>query len=181
MTLPFSLPDWLPWWVPIVVLVPALLYSLLFLLMPFSVIGLKGRMEAIEARLDEIQGEIRALVLRMPEQRGRGLDWNDPMPPIPPVRAEDDRPLRPPIPPAPVQVPRRAPAEPGYRTPPEPPDPTAPYGDPSFQESPGTDYPPGHGEDSRSGGADDYGAPRRRPVIRPNRPPRSEPRLDWPR
>ena len=173
MTLPFSLPDWLPWWVPIVVLVPALLYLLVFLLMPFSVIGLKGRLEAVEARLDEIQGEIRALVLRMPELRGRGLDWPDPLPPIPPVRADEDRPLRAPIPPAPVQVPRRPPVEPGYRSPPEPPDPTAPYGDPPDPD--GTQL---RGDPD---GADEFGVARRRPVIRPTRPPRSEPRLDWPR
>jgi hypothetical protein len=62
-----ALPDWLPWWGPIVVLVPALLWGLAFLFMPFAVFGVKGRLEAIEARLDEIQGEIRSLALRMPE------------------------------------------------------------------------------------------------------------------
>ena len=62
-----ALPDWLPWWVPILVLVPALLFALAFLLMPFSVFGVKGRLEAVEARLDEIQGEIRSLALRLPE------------------------------------------------------------------------------------------------------------------
>ena len=69
MTLPFTLPDWLPWWVPIVLLVPALLYALAFLFMPFSVIGVKSRLEVIEARLDEIQGEIRHLALRLPGDR----------------------------------------------------------------------------------------------------------------
>ena len=73
MSLPFTLPDWMPWWVPIVLLVPAILYGLAFLFMPFSVIGVKGRLETIEARLDEIQGEIRSLVLRMPEP-SRALD-----------------------------------------------------------------------------------------------------------
>lgn len=67
MTLPFPLPDWLPWWVPLVVLVPALLYLLLFLVMPFSVFGLKARLDLIDARLDEIQGEIRRLGPRLPE------------------------------------------------------------------------------------------------------------------
>jgi hypothetical protein len=67
MSLPFTLPPWLPWWVPILVLVPALLYALLFLLMPFSVIGVKGRLDVIEARLDEVQGEIRTLSLRLGE------------------------------------------------------------------------------------------------------------------
>jgi hypothetical protein len=67
MSMPFTLPPWLPWWVPILVLVPAILYALLFLLMPFSVIGVKGRLEVIEARLDELQGEIRTLSLRLGE------------------------------------------------------------------------------------------------------------------
>jgi len=160
MTSPFPLPDWLPWWVTIAVLVPALLYLLVFLLMPFSVFGLKGRLDSIEARLDEIQGEIRTLVLRLPDSRGRGMDWGDPPPPIAPAPyAEDDRPVRPPIPPAPVQAPRRAPVEPGYRPP---------------------AYPP-QDEDVPPDPAEEPGEPRRRPVIRPARPQRSEPRLDWPR
>ena len=70
MNLPVPLPAWLPWWVPLVVLIPALLYTLLFLLMPFSVFGLKGRLDVIEARLDEIQTEIRTLTLRLPERDG---------------------------------------------------------------------------------------------------------------
>jgi hypothetical protein len=66
MTLPFALPDWVPWWVPLLLLLPALLYGLAFLFMPFSVIGVKARLEVIEARLDEIQNEIRHLALRLP-------------------------------------------------------------------------------------------------------------------
>ncbi len=160
MTSPFPLPDWLPWWVTIAVLVPALLYLLVFLLMPFSVFGLKGRLDSIEARLDELQGEIRTLVLRMPESRGRGMDWPDPPPIAPALRDEEDRPARPPIPPAPVQAPRRAPVEPGYRP-------------PQYQQPETEDLPPDPAEEP--------GEPRRRPVIRPARPQRSEPRLDWPR
>ena len=101
MTLPFTLPDWLPWWVPIVLLVPALLYALAFLFMPFSVIGVKSRLEVIEARLDEIQGEIRHLSLRLPEV-SRAPDYDEIYAPDP--RAEGPRPkpviTRPPIPPA---------------------------------------------------------------------------------
>ena len=67
MNLPVTLPDWLPWWVPLLLLVPATLWALAFLLLPFGVIGLKGRLETIEARLDEIQGEIRSLTHRLPE------------------------------------------------------------------------------------------------------------------
>ncbi len=83
MTMPFALPDWLPWWVPLAVLVPLLLYLLVFLLMPFSVFGVKSRLDLIDARLDEIQGEIRSLSLRLPE-----LGPGAARPPVPPARQE---------------------------------------------------------------------------------------------
>ncbi len=104
--MPFTLPDWAPPWAGFVLLVVAGLFCLAFLLMPFSVFGVKGRLDAIEARLDEIQGEIRNLVLRLPE-RGRSdyeLEveaapgrWTEPMrPPIPPRTLTVDRPPPPP-------------------------------------------------------------------------------------
>jgi hypothetical protein len=101
MTLPFAVPDWLPWWVPIVLLVPALLYALAFLFMPFSVIGLKSRLEVIEARLDEIQGEIRHLSLRLPEV-SRAADYDEIYAPDPRTETRRAQPqiTRPPIPPA---------------------------------------------------------------------------------
>jgi hypothetical protein len=101
MTLPFTLPDWLPWWVPIVLLVPALLYALAFLFMPFSVIGVKSRLDVIEARLDEIQGEIRHLALRLPET-GRAADYDEIYAPEPTLQSRGASPVstRPPIPPA---------------------------------------------------------------------------------
>jgi hypothetical protein len=99
MTLPFTLPDWLPWWVPIVLLVPALLYALAFLFMPFSVIGVKSRLDVIEARLDEIQGEIRHLALRLPEV-GRTADYDEIYAPEPTVQRRAPPMTRPPIPPA---------------------------------------------------------------------------------
>jgi hypothetical protein len=101
MTLPFFVPDWLPWWVPIALLVPALLYALSFLFMPFSVIGVKSRLEVIEARLDEIQGEIRHLALRLPEM-GPAADYDEIYAPDPAEQPRRARPVitRPPIPPA---------------------------------------------------------------------------------
>ena len=106
MSLPFTLPTWMPWWVPILLLVPAILYGLAVLLMPFSVLGVKGRLETIEDRLDEIQGEIRSLVLRMPEP-ARALDFEDvyghgagQSRPARAVAEERPIPARPPIPPA---------------------------------------------------------------------------------
>lgn len=111
LPLPFTLPDWLPWWVPILVLIPCLLYALAFLFMPFGVIGVKGRLEAIEARLDEIQAEIRSLSLRLPEPlRGAGFDdLTSYVGPERPMRAEPMI-TRPPIPPAPY-YPDSVPAE----------------------------------------------------------------------
>jgi hypothetical protein len=66
MTLPFPLPDWLPWWAVLIIVVLALLYLLLFLVMPFSVFGLKGRLDAIEARLEQMQYDMRAAADRRP-------------------------------------------------------------------------------------------------------------------
>jgi hypothetical protein len=101
MILPFTLPDWMPWWVPIVLLVPALLYGLAFLFMPFSVIGVKSRLEVIEARLDELQGEIRHLALRLPEL-SRAADYDEIYAPGPAEASPRRQPVqtRPPIPPA---------------------------------------------------------------------------------
>jgi len=95
-----------------VLLLPALLWALAFLVMPFSVLGLKGRLELLEVRLDEVQNEIRMLSLRLPAGP-REVDFDDVYAPIAAVtqrRAEPepelgrDRrmplPERPPIPPA---------------------------------------------------------------------------------
>lgn len=93
MIVPTPLPEWVPAWVQLAALVILLLVALLFLAVPFSVIGLKGRLDGIEARLDEVQAEIRNLSLRLPEagEAGYSPDW------VPPERLAP----RPPIPPAP--------------------------------------------------------------------------------
>lgn len=67
MISPLPLPDWIPWWANFGILIAGLLFILMFLLMPFAVFGVKGRLDLLEARLDEIQGEIRSLALRLPE------------------------------------------------------------------------------------------------------------------
>ena len=83
-TLPI-LPDWLPPWVQIAVTAAAVLLLLMFAAMPFSVFGVKGRLDLIEARLDEIQGEIRNLALRLPEPDDEAGQMM--RPPIPPATA----------------------------------------------------------------------------------------------
>jgi hypothetical protein len=100
MNMPIALPDWVPWWVPLVLLVPALLYALAFLFMPFSVLGVKTRLEAIEVRLDELQHELRHIALRLPAG-SRELDFEDVYAPMPPSQRRDEMANdRPPIPPA---------------------------------------------------------------------------------
>ncbi len=101
MNLPFTLPAWMPGWVTIVILVPAILFLLAFVLMPFSVFGVKGRLEGVEARLDEIQGEIRSLSLRLPEPVSARMSEYDAPPLAPDGYQDDSLPSRPPIPPAP--------------------------------------------------------------------------------
>ncbi len=120
-----QLPGELPWWATLALIVPAALYGLLLLAMPFNVFGIKGRMDSIEAQLDEIQQEIRSLSLRLPEPEASDpagtISMMGTRPPIPPTVVDDGQDL------------------------------------PRFQSAP--------------------------PDIRRStaRPPRSEPRLDWPR
>lgn len=121
MTLPFPVPDWLPWWAPMAILVPLLIYALVFFVMPFSVFGLRGRLEAIEARIDALHVELRTLVLRLPENPDE-IDYT-----LPPVHRPERS--RPPIPPAapypggPYPTRQAAPPDPPYYNPPPPPAP----------------------------------------------------------
>ena len=112
MNLPFALPAWLPWWASLVLLVAAGLWGLAFLLVPFSVIGVKARLEGLEARLDELHAEIRTLALRLQES-GAAAAFDEayaiPAPPRPAAAPPLRRPAavpRPPIPPSgPLGVP----------------------------------------------------------------------------
>jgi len=95
MQMPFQFPDWMPWWAQLIIVVGAILLALAYLALPFSVFGTKSRLDAIEARLDEIQGEIRSLSLRLPEPDQTGYDAPAliraaaaaPIPPRPTLRA----------------------------------------------------------------------------------------------
>ena len=122
MTMPFALPDWVPWWVQLLLLVALVLIAGAYLLMPFSVFGLKARLEALDQRLDDIQSDLRELSARLPELDGRrpaawrrvepDEDGYVARPPAPRPATLDrpperyDPPPRPPIPPPPV-VPER--------------------------------------------------------------------------
>ncbi|MCO6418018.1 hypothetical protein JYK14_17895 [Siccirubricoccus sp. KC 17139] len=68
----------MPEWTGLLALLLLLLLGLAFLLMPFSVFGLKGRLDLIEAQLDEIQAELRSLSLRLsdaPRRSAAADDW----------------------------------------------------------------------------------------------------------
>lgn len=123
MTLPFPLPDWMPTWLGLVLLLVGLLYALALLAMPFSVFGVKSRLEAIEDQLEQVQEELRILTLRLPEPlRGVAVDESlyDPLPRTGGGGYEREAGRRaPPIPPAPERDPYRD----AYREPPrnEPP------------------------------------------------------------
>lgn len=166
MTIPPSLPDWLPWWAALMVLVPLVLYALAFLAMPFSVLGLKGRLESLEARLDEIQGEVRAVALRLPE---RGMYLSEaPRPPIPPAQHSAASPAR-------RETEHRAPE---HRT----------QDHDDWQEPRRAPRPVPRvvGGNDADGPAppDPSAAPARRPLRAETRhepPTRTPPRLDWPR
>jgi hypothetical protein len=157
MILPAFLPAWLPWWVPLAVLVPLSLYALLFLLMPFSVFGVKGRLDIIEARLDELHGEVRTLILRMPQIREAA--YSDP------ETAARDVP-RPPIAPAPTAAPVSR--QPSRRA-------AVDTADDEYDDEP--PRPQSLRPEARS--APRAPSPRDPPRQRP--PAREEPRLDWPR
>src|SRR5579883_1026250 len=105
MVLPFTLPDWVPWWAVLLGIIVGLFVALAYLCMPFAVYGVKGRLATMEARLDEIQGEIRSLALRLPERHETEYDPYE-EPPAERGRAPDTVPpqrrpviVRPPIPP----------------------------------------------------------------------------------
>jgi hypothetical protein len=154
MSIPFALPDWMPGWLPFVVLIPVLLYGLTFIAIPFAVFGVKGRLDLLEARLDEIQGEIRLLSLRLPEvSRADGSEAAS-------LRAGASRP---PIPPA-FNAARLRDAAPQS-------DRSALPGDNAGGRRWGPEE-----EDPAQG--TDRPASRRRTAERPDR---AEPRLDWPR
>jgi hypothetical protein len=62
--LPFALPDWLPPWAALIIAIVAALYALLFLIMPFSVFGVKSRIDALEAQIEALHDEVRMLTMR---------------------------------------------------------------------------------------------------------------------
>jgi hypothetical protein len=103
------LPAWLPQWASLGLLVVGALWAIAFLALPFTAFSLRGRLDAIEARMDELQAEIRGMSLHLPGAAVWGSDAEDlgerlRPPPREAPPAPDARVLRPPIPPAPDDV-----------------------------------------------------------------------------
>jgi hypothetical protein len=103
----------LPAWVGLVILLAIGVSVLAFLAMPYSVFGVKSRLEAIEAELADLRTEIRALV-RQPAAVARAPVEEDYV--APPRRTEPrivapEPSLAPPVPP-PAARPARGRAEP---------------------------------------------------------------------
>jgi hypothetical protein len=71
-----------PEWTGLVALVVLLLLGACLLVMPFSVFGVKGRLDAIEAQLDELRAELRGLALRLPDRASPFLPADEPPPPV---------------------------------------------------------------------------------------------------
>jgi hypothetical protein len=64
LNLPFTLPGWMPPWLFLLLALPALLWALAFLLMPFSVFGLKARLETLEEQIAALHEDMRIMTLR---------------------------------------------------------------------------------------------------------------------
>jgi hypothetical protein len=74
----------LPEWTGLVALLVLLLLAICLLVMPFSVFGLKGRLDSIEAQLDDLRADLRLMAARAPETRRDAWDATPPPPPEPP-------------------------------------------------------------------------------------------------
>jgi hypothetical protein len=85
-------PASVPWWLVLVAIIPLGLYALMLLAMPFSVFGVKNRLEAIEARLDDLHADIRSIAILLASNGARvALSDDDALdhtpPPIAPIRS----------------------------------------------------------------------------------------------
>lgn len=104
----------LPAWVALVLLVAISVTVLAFLAMPFSVFGVKSRLEAVEAELADLRTEIRALLRQPAAVPSRAIEeeWVAP-PPRANGRSRDAEPrITPPVPPPAARPARTARAEP---------------------------------------------------------------------
>jgi hypothetical protein len=64
LNLPFALPDWMPPWVFLLLALPVLLWALAFALMPFSVFGVKARLDSLESQVESLHDDLRMMAMR---------------------------------------------------------------------------------------------------------------------
>lgn len=81
----------MPAWTGLAALLVILLLGLAFLVMPFSVFGVKSRLEAVEAQLDEMQTELRGISARLADSPRRVTVDDLEMPPRPGERSSGGR------------------------------------------------------------------------------------------
>ncbi|MCS6931326.1 MAG: hypothetical protein NZM27_03845 [Acetobacteraceae bacterium] len=102
----------LPAWSGVVVLALLAVVALAYLLMPFAVFGLKGRLDRIEAQIEELAGEVRTLSQRLAlGPRVAAAEDFTPHPAVPPAVPRDPPPPPrvAPVPPPPVRGERAEP------------------------------------------------------------------------
>jgi len=87
----------MPGWTGLVAALALLLLGLAFLVMPFSVFGVKSRLESIEAQLDELQAELRAISAKLADGPRRAVLMDDLDMPQPPRMAERGSAMAPPV------------------------------------------------------------------------------------
>lgn len=105
----------LPSWVGFILLLAIAVSALSLLAMPYSVFGVKSRLEAIEAELADLRSEIRAAIRQPPAAAAPARtvveeDWVPP--PRPAARLAEEPRLAPPVPPPPARPARPSRAEP---------------------------------------------------------------------
>ena len=83
----------MPGWTGLVAALALGLIALAFLVMPFSVFGVKSRLESIEAQLDEMQAEMRSISARLADAPRRAVIVDDLDMPPPPRAAERPPPI----------------------------------------------------------------------------------------
>lgn len=117
MNLP-SLPDGLPGWVALALAVPVVLWCLAFLLVPFSVIGLKARLEALEGQVEAMHEELRLMAMRASgalSVSSRHLDPYDDVPQFNALKRGRTEPSAAPEPPRSAPIPTPQPSSPPPR------------------------------------------------------------------
>lgn len=115
MNFPSTLPDWMPGWAILALAVPVLLWLLAFLLVPFSVIGLKARLESLEGQVEAMHEDLRIMAMRASgalPPAARHLDPYDDVPNFGALKRGRASAMEEPEPPRPAPIPTPQPGSP---------------------------------------------------------------------